>query len=308
MVCFQFCDEIRSRVSRTEVGLILHFRLHTSLLLSGGEKCRLILDFLAHTAALLSGNMSGGSTSRNRAETSATGPEELIGTHLVFDSHSHSLPTKNRLLSASHFILKHSYDRPSQELENLMETSTETYLRAGEESLRRFLAAKLMASNMIHLEDSIIRATPDQKYNDVSDEALNSIIKDHLEQHETLMLKEKEVTLPDGTRLTKEMIRECLKTRTYVREPPKSSNDAETCCICLKDLNDGDKVAGMGYCKHEYHAKCIIKWLCNHNCCPLCKELALSPRVGYPDWVTNLDMLRGFLKRGDVYSEIDFSY
>ncbi|KAL2499580.1 RING/U-box superfamily protein [Abeliophyllum distichum] len=228
--------------------------------------------------------MSGGSTSRNHAETSATGMEELEGvkrlvvTSFVFDSHPHSLPTKKRLLSASDFILIHSYDRPSQELENLMESSTETYLRAGEEvSRRRFLAAKLMASNMICLEDSIIRATPDQKYNDVSDEALNSIIKDHLQQHETHMLKEKEVTLPNGTRLTKEMIRECLETRTYVREPPKSSNDAETCCICLKDLKDGDEVAGIGYCKHEYHAKCIIKWLYDHNCCPMCKGLASSP-------------------------------
>ncbi|KAL2453082.1 RING/U-box superfamily protein [Abeliophyllum distichum] len=212
--------------------------------------------------------MSGGSTSRNHAEISANEMEGLEGelrlvvTSFVFgisptltsqDSHPHSLPTKKRLLSASDFILIHSYDRPSQELENLMKSSTETYLRAGKESRRRFLAAKLMASNMICLEDSIIRATPDQKYNDVSDELVYNFYNDWVKQ---------------------------------------------------KDLEDGDEVAGMGYCKHEYHAKCITKWLYDHNCCPMCKELALSPRVGYPNWVTNLDMLRGFLKRGDVYSHI----
>ena len=49
---------------------------------------------------------------------------------------------------------------------------------------------------------------------------------------------------------------------------PKSS--APTCSICLEPLNN-DNVQCCS-CGHCFHAKCIQKWLKNHDTCPNCRQ------------------------------------
>lgn len=41
----------------------------------------------------------------------------------------------------------------------------------------------------------------------------------------------------------------------------------ETCVICLSDLYD----IVVLLCGHTFHKKCIKKWLCRTNQCPICR-------------------------------------
>ena len=60
----------------------------------------------------------------------------------------------------------------------------------------------------------------------------------------------------------------------------------ESCCICLENFKENDRIRVLGYCQHEFHKKCIDTWVrtfasdrsrisrlvkSGHPCCPLCK-------------------------------------
>ncbi len=52
----------------------------------------------------------------------------------------------------------------------------------------------------------------------------------------------------------------------------KTGDPFETCCICLDDFEDGDKLRLLP-CDHGYHAKCIDPWLVkNKRICPQVKN------------------------------------
>jgi hypothetical protein len=56
-----------------------------------------------------------------------------------------------------------------------------------------------------------------------------------------------------------------------VLKKPNSKNDI--CPICL-DIHGTRKIDILPKCKHEFHSKCIKKWVKNgaNNTCPVCRE------------------------------------
>lgn len=52
----------------------------------------------------------------------------------------------------------------------------------------------------------------------------------------------------------------------------KDGDPFETCCICLDDFEEGDKLRILP-CDHGYHSKCIDPWLVkNKRICPQCRK------------------------------------
>ncbi|KAI7752010.1 hypothetical protein M8C21_030421 [Ambrosia artemisiifolia] len=80
--------------------------------------------------------------------------------------------------------------------------------------------------------------------------------------------------------LPAKFIAEHLKTRTFTSSRHHSQDltpadeEPNLCVICQMELEDQEKVGTLG-CSHEYHAKCIKKWLTVKNNCPVCKSTAL---------------------------------
>ena len=56
----------------------------------------------------------------------------------------------------------------------------------------------------------------------------------------------------------------------------KQGDPFETCCICLDDFEEGDKLRILP-CDHGYHSKCIDSWLLKHKrICPQCRKRVFS--------------------------------
>lgn len=68
-----------------------------------------------------------------------------------------------------------------------------------------------------------------------------------------------------------------LKPSDIRRIPEKmwmTRNDAEeeSCSICFDNFEFRQKIKKLKNCGHEYHAKCLDKWLENEKRCPMCNE------------------------------------
>mmetsp|Transcript_10673 Transcript_10673/g.39504 ORF Transcript_10673/g.39504 Transcript_10673/m.39504 type:complete len:110 (+) Transcript_10673:769-1098(+) len=50
-----------------------------------------------------------------------------------------------------------------------------------------------------------------------------------------------------------------------------STSETPTCAVCLCDAEQGDCLRRLPCC-HEFHAKCVDRWLVNHTTCPMCKH------------------------------------
>ncbi|GFP96649.1 E3 ubiquitin-protein ligase mbr2 [Phtheirospermum japonicum] len=169
---------------------------------------------------------------------------------------------------------------------------TNSYLRFGDDNRRNFKGAKLVALRMIHLEDAIIKSYPDWGFyfGELSDETLGSMIEEQLREKESVDLQEP--IYPEGTGLSHEMILPVLKMRAYAPMLEKSTNGSD-------ELIEGDTIAGLNYCGHEFHFKCMLKWLYDHILCPMCRHLVLPPQVEYPDWIKDVGKVRDFLNRNN---------
>ncbi|TPX41300.1 hypothetical protein SeMB42_g05320 [Synchytrium endobioticum] len=61
-------------------------------------------------------------------------------------------------------------------------------------------------------------------------------------------------------------------------EPNEETYQQDTCCICLEEYQDGDKLRQL-HCDHVFHPHCIDTWLCRDSpLCPLCKQDSLTPQ------------------------------
>ncbi|KAG7585310.1 Zinc finger RING-type [Arabidopsis thaliana x Arabidopsis arenosa] len=57
---------------------------------------------------------------------------------------------------------------------------------------------------------------------------------------------------------------------------PISTQDNETCAICLEDMSEAvPNYQQMPNCPHEFHYHCIYMWLSKSNFCPLCRTVLL---------------------------------
>ncbi|GFP79638.1 probable E3 ubiquitin-protein ligase hip1 [Phtheirospermum japonicum] len=104
---------------------------------------------------------------------------------------------------------------------------------------------------------------------------------DHMSYEELLALGEQIGSV--GTGLSKEFIKNNLKTRTFTPVPAcinlevVPSAEQETvnfCVVCQTDYGHEESI-GVLDCGHEYHRECIKQWLVMKNSCPVCKSTAL---------------------------------
>ncbi|XP_057424032.1 probable E3 ubiquitin-protein ligase RHG1A [Lotus japonicus] len=95
---------------------------------------------------------------------------------------------------------------------------------------------------------------------------------DNMSYEELLALEERIGNVNTG--LTEETIMKLLKQKKYSAEPG-SQGDAEPCCVCQEEYNDGDDIGSLN-CGHFYHTGCIKQWLMHKNLCPICKTTGLA--------------------------------
>lgn len=77
------------------------------------------------------------------------------------------------------------------------------------------------------------------------------------------------------TGLSEETISSRLKQRTYISIKTEEPEEAEPCCICREEYNDGENL-GTLECGHNFHTDCIKQWLMQKNLCPVCKTTGLT--------------------------------
>ena len=46
---------------------------------------------------------------------------------------------------------------------------------------------------------------------------------------------------------------------------------AESCSVCLEEYAEGDRMRTLP-CGHQFHSRCIDRWLQNNRACPICKK------------------------------------
>lgn len=94
---------------------------------------------------------------------------------------------------------------------------------------------------------------------------------DNMSYEELLALEERIGNVNTG--LTEETILKHLKPKFYVAETGQP--DAEPCCICQEEYNNGDDL-GTLECGHDFHHGCIKQWLQHKNSCPICKSTGFA--------------------------------
>lgn len=104
---------------------------------------------------------------------------------------------------------------------------------------------------------------------------------DYMSYEELLALSERIGNVKTG--LSEDDITAHLKTRVYrssmasidLEELPCSEEINDSCVICQDEYEDNDIIGSLN-CGHEYHVKCLKKWLPVKNTCPICKSTALN--------------------------------
>ncbi|KAJ3229359.1 hypothetical protein HDU81_005421 [Chytriomyces hyalinus] len=73
-----------------------------------------------------------------------------------------------------------------------------------------------------------------------------------------------------------------------------------TCSVCLEEYATGEEIRILP-CNHEFHAKCVDKWLTSEvGVCPLCKQSIHPPGHGL---ISDLDMLHLSDEEQDLYGQ-----
>ncbi|GER48195.1 RING/U-box superfamily protein [Striga asiatica] len=90
----------------------------------------------------------------------------------------------------------------------------------------------------------------------------------------SLILDAREVEEKGDEGLCEEIISKNLKLKD---DQCTEDDDPNKICVVCQDclLRDHDKIAGLD-CGHDFHARCIAKWLMRKNSCPLCKATGIK--------------------------------
>ncbi|OIS97047.1 putative e3 ubiquitin-protein ligase rhg1a [Nicotiana attenuata] len=96
---------------------------------------------------------------------------------------------------------------------------------------------------------------------------------DNMSYEELLALEERIGNVCTG--LSEEAILSQLKQHNYICVKSEEPVDAEPCCICQEEYNDGEDL-GTLECGHDFHRDCIKQWLKHKNICPICKTTGLN--------------------------------
>ncbi|RWR79361.1 E3 ubiquitin-protein ligase SDIR1 [Cinnamomum micranthum f. kanehirae] len=66
---------------------------------------------------------------------------------------------------------------------------------------------------------------------------------------------------------TDDQITKGLETKIFKKD---MENGYDDCAICLEEFVDDSQVNQLP-CRHSFHGPCIVKWLKESNCCPICR-------------------------------------
>ncbi|GER48189.1 RING/U-box superfamily protein [Striga asiatica] len=90
----------------------------------------------------------------------------------------------------------------------------------------------------------------------------------------SLILDAREVEEKGDEGLCEEIISKNLRLKD---DQFTEDDDPNKICVVCQDclLRDHDKIAGLD-CGHDFHARCIAKWLMRKNSCPLCKATGIK--------------------------------
>lgn len=81
--------------------------------------------------------------------------------------------------------------------------------------------------------------------------------------------------LIDSIRRRERIKKELLRNKSYVFTKDMQTNE---CTVCLSDFKHRQRIRKLD-CDHEFHKKCIDKWLLQGNpCCPLCRKEPFSKK------------------------------
>ncbi|KDP41705.1 hypothetical protein JCGZ_16112 [Jatropha curcas] len=96
---------------------------------------------------------------------------------------------------------------------------------------------------------------------------------DNMSYEELLALEERIGNVSTG--LSEETILNRLRQRKYSVAAAETEVEAEPCCICQEEYNNGDDVGTLD-CGHDFHSDCVKQWLMHKNWCPICKTTGLA--------------------------------
>lgn len=88
------------------------------------------------------------------------------------------------------------------------------------------------------------------------------------EDYEALWNLSERIGLAKARGLSKEVI-DNIPSFRYSASSRDSSNG--NCVVCMSDYSKGEKLRRLP-CNHDFHAKCIDRWLKNNRTCPVCRE------------------------------------
>jgi hypothetical protein len=94
---------------------------------------------------------------------------------------------------------------------------------------------------------------------------------DNMSYEELLDLGERIGSVNTG--LSDSAISSCLLATMYY--PSYQTEEQRKCAICLEEYKEKEELGEVKGCGHDYHGRCIKKWLSMKNSCPICKSPAL---------------------------------
>jgi len=62
-----------------------------------------------------------------------------------------------------------------------------------------------------------------------------------------------------------------LERIKFSKDLAQGSHDQMTCCICLVDFEEQEKIIKLPVCNHNFHQGCLQEWLFTHKECPYCR-------------------------------------